>query len=170
MPAILLLFFLYIHHYGVNDNKITPTDKFTISGDIKSPITVTMDDIQKYKIIQLNQVVLTNHRGFPKDTIKNVKGVLLKEFLDKVELNVEKPKELGEFYLTFVCSDSFKAVFSWDEILNGETGKNLYIITEKNGQSIRDMDARIMVLVLSDSKIGRRHMNCLEKIIIRRTT
>jgi len=169
MQTLLLVFLLWARHIGPPEDKIPTTDKITISGDIKSPLTVTIADFLSYPVVPLHDVVIANHRGIPKDTFRNVKGVLLKNILSKVQLNAEKPKEMGEFYLTFVCSDSYKAVLSWDEIMSGETGKYLYVVTEKDNQTIHEMDSRILVVLLSDSGIGRKHMKCLEKIIVRRT-
>jgi len=119
-------------------------------------------------VVPIKNVILTNHLGEVKGNIQNIKGIALKPLLEKIEFLAEKPKELSEFYLTFVASDGYKVVYSWNEIFNSETGNNLFIITEKDGKKLTDLDDRILTITTTDFKTGRRYVKALDKIIVGR--
>ena len=95
-----------------------------------------------------------------------MKGVLLKPILDSLHFKAEKPKDLSAFYLVFVASDDYKVVFSWNEIFNTPVGEQLYLIVEKDGKPLSEMDERILLASVSDLKSGRRYVKGLKKIIV----
>jgi len=45
-------------------------------------------------------------------------------------------------------------VFSWNEIYNTDTGIGMYVITEKNGKKMCEMDERILAISSRDFKTG----------------
>ena len=148
--------------------KVNPTEAFTVSGKIKKEVNFTINDLQAYESEKIPDVVISNHLGEAKGTSKNLKGILLKDILAKVEFNTESPKVLSEFYLTCIASDGYKVVFSWNEIFNTATGDNLYLITAKDGKELKDMDDRILIISTTDFKTGRRNVKGLAKIIVDR--
>lgn len=168
MKKHILLFLLLLSTFAWAQTKITPTEQFTITGKIKAELKFTLADINSYPIVAIKNVTLTNHLGEVKGNIQNIKGIALKPLLEKIEFLTEKPKELSEFYLTFVASDGYKVVYSWNEIFNSETGNNLFIITEKDGKKLQDFDDRILTITTTDFKTGRRYVKALDKIIVGR--
>ena len=164
------LFFLLLisGQFVFAQRKVTPTEQFTISGKIKTELKFTLADLNAYETKAIPDIVITNNNGEAKGTAKKLKGILLKSILEKIEFPIEKPKELNEFYFTFIASDGYKAVFSWNEIFNTETGNNIFIITEKDGKKINEMEDRILIITATDFKTGRRHIKGLEKIIVSR--
>ena len=146
--------------------KITSTEQFTITGKIKTELKFTLKDLAAYEAKALKDVVLTNHLGEVKGNIQNIKGIPMKPLLDKIEFLADKPKDLSQFYLTFVASDGYKVVYSWNELFNSETGNNLYIITEKDGKKLNELEDRILTITTTDIKTGRRYVKGLEKIIV----
>ena len=107
---------------------------------------------------------MRNHRGDPKDTVKGLKGILLKTILDNVELNAEKPKDYSEFYISLIASDGYKNVYSWNELFNTDVGNHVFVITEMDGKTISEMPQRILVMSLADINTGRRHLIALAKV------
>ena len=103
-----------------------------------------------------------------KDLDLTEKGVLLKDILAKVEIDMPNPKLLSEFYITCIASDNYKVVFSWNEIFNIAIGKHALIITELDGKKALDMDDSIVLLCNADYATGRRYVKGLQKIIIER--
>ncbi|MGZ8518349.1 MAG: hypothetical protein ACXWWD_13410 [Chitinophagaceae bacterium] len=73
---------------------------------------------------------------------------------------------MSEFYITCIASDNYKVVFSWNEIFNSDTGDQLLIITEGNGQKGDEMADSIALLSPSDRATGRRYVKGLQKIVI----
>lgn len=150
--------------------KIKPTNEIIISGDISQEIVLTLHDLEQYQQQKLNDVVITNHLGEKKGIAKQLSGIPIKDLFEKVAFNAENPKVLSEFYLTFIASDGYKVVFSWNEIFNTETGNNIYLISQKEGKVLTDMEERILVITLSDFKTGRRNIKGLSKIIVKRVS
>jgi hypothetical protein len=147
---------------------VPPTNEFKITGDIKKELVFHISDIEKYKQTELGDLPIKNRRGEVKDIMHKVKGVLLKSILDSVTINVNKPKEYGEFYFVFIASDDYKNIYSWSEIFNTEVGNRLYIITEKDGKSMSQIEDRILVYSMADMNTGMRHLKGLSRIEIRR--
>ena len=104
----------------------------------------------------------------PKKTIKHIKGVLLKDIVDRTEIDVSNPKLLSEFYITCIVTDNYKVVFSWNEIYNSVMGEHIMIKTESNGKTGDQMPDRIALLSSSDRATGRRYVKGLQKIVIAR--
>jgi hypothetical protein len=159
-------FFISIFVLAGNGGK--PTEKIIIKGKIKEEIKITIDDFKNYQEKIVGDIILTNQRGEVKDTIKKLKGILLKDILKKVELQADRPKLFNEFYFTFIASDGYKVVFSWNEIFNTEVGNNIFIVTEQNGVKAKDMMDRIQLVSKSDISKGRRYVENLSEIIVNR--
>lgn len=168
MKKNILIFLLLVSTFVWAQTKINPTNQFTITGKIKTELKFTIADINIYPVVPIKDVTLTNHLGEVKGDIQHIKGIALKPLLEKIEFLTEKPKELSEFYLTFVASDGYKVVYSWNEIFNSPTSNNLFIITEKDGKKLSDLEDRILTITTTDFKTGRRYVKALDKIIVSR--
>ena len=81
---------------------------------------------------------------------------------------LETPKVLSEYYFVCIASDNYKAVFSWNEIFNNDTGKSVYIITEQDGKPATALDNRIALVSPKDQMTGRRYVKGLQKIVVER--
>ena len=168
MKNILLLIAILSALSVVGQRKISPTDTLKILGKIKNEKTFTLIDLDTFPQKNIADVVITDQQWEIKRTIKNLKGILLKNVLEKIELQVENHKVLNECYFIFVASDGYKVVFSWNEIFNTDTGNNLFIITEMGGKKIKEMDERILFISTKDLITGRRYIKGLQKIIVQR--
>lgn len=164
---LFLMLFLFTGFVSNAQRKITATDSFKILGKVKKENTFTVTDLNKFPKVSIADQIIYNHKGEVKDTLTNLKGVLLKTVLAATEYLYEKPKTLNEFYLVCTASDGYKVVFSWNEIYNSEIGNHLYIITEKNGEPIKAIEERIILIATSDLQSGRRYIKALEKIEVR---
>ena len=102
-------------------NQVTATDEFIITGKVKSDKKVDSAELQKYHAIELNDIN-TGCSPRKEEKTKSVKAVLLKDILDSVAFQYDKPRMLNEYYFLFVASDGYKIVFSFNEIYNTDTG------------------------------------------------
>jgi hypothetical protein len=163
MKIILIL--LCLTRVAWAQNPIESTNEFKITGKVKNEKTITLTDLKKYKSVTLENI---NTSCSPKESEMaiTVKAVLLKDIMDSIVFQYENRGMLNAFYFTFVASDNYKVVYSFNEIFNTETGNNLYIVTEKNGVDIRDMENRILLLTTNDIKNGRRNIKGLARIIV----
>ena len=147
---------------------IPTTENFSIEGKVKKSLTVSLADLTSYKSYSIDSIVITNHLGERRSSLRNVKGVLLKDILNKVEIDAETPKVLSEYYFVCIASDNYKVVFSWNEIFNSATGKSVYILTEHEGKPASALDNRIALVSPKDEMTGRRYVKRLQKIVVER--
>jgi hypothetical protein len=161
---LLLLSILTLEAFG--QKNATPTNALKITGKVKSERTFTLADLDTFPQKSIGDIVVTNHLGEIKKTVKNASGVLVKKLLEKVELQTDNPKALSAVYFVFLASDGYAVIFSWNEIFNTETGNNLYVITQKDGKKMDGQDDRILAACTSDFKTGRRYIKGLEKIMV----
>ena len=169
MRSILILFFVSLAFYvSAQKENIPVTENFAIEGKVKKSMSVSLADLTSYKSHSIDSIVITNHLGERRSSLKKVKAVLLKDILDKVEIDAENHKVLSEYYLVCIASDNYKVVFSWNEIFNSTTGKSVYILTGHDGKPASALDNRIALVCPKDQMTGRRYVKGLQKIVIER--
>src|SRR5580765_2263198 len=169
MRSILFLVLTFtIFSASAQKENIPTTESFSIEGKIKKSLAVSLADLSSYKSYPIDSIVITNHLGERRSTLKNVKGVLLKDILGKVEIDAEAPKVLSEYYFVCIASDNYKAVFSWNEIFNSATGNSVFILTGHDGKPASALDNRIALVSPKDQMTGRRYIKGLQKIVIER--
>jgi hypothetical protein len=164
-----LIFFILISS-DLPAQQITSTQSFLITGRVKTPVKVTGSDLIAAHIVTIGDVVITNHIGDARGTAKSLKGALLKDVLQKVEIDAESPKVLSEYYFVCKASDGYTVVFSWNEIFNTSTGDNVFIITEKEGKPWNDLPESVLMISTKDFKTGRRHVKSLAAVEVLRTS
>lgn len=148
--------------------ELKPTQSFTITGEVKSPVTVQASNLKKWSVQTIGDVAITNHLGEKKSEEKALKGVLLKDVLQSVEINAESPKVLSEYYVVCKSNDGYTVVYSWNELFNSPTGNSAYLVTEQEGKPLTEMNDAILMISTGDFKTGRRHVKALTSIEIKR--
>jgi hypothetical protein len=162
----LLLVFLFAAGMAYSQENVPPTDKFVIEGKVKNSFSFSLDQASQYKTTGIDSIVIYNHLLQRKRVIKNIKGILLKDIIDKAVIDISSPKLLSEIYITCLASDNYKVVFSWNELFNTDIGKHVMVITESDGKSAKDGQDRIAIISTADQATGRRFVKSLTKIII----
>lgn len=148
--------------------KNEPTKSFQITGEVKSEKKISIDDFFNYRESALGDVVITNHLGEVKSTQKKLKGILLRDVLEKIEFKTPSPKELSTFYIVCKASDGYTIVYSWNEIFNNPAGESIYLITSKEGVVAKDMEESILMISPRDYMTGRRYLKGLSEVQIKR--
>ena len=146
---------------------VLTTDSFIIQGNIRKELIFTLADLDTFARVMIKDQIIYNQKGEPKDTVKNMKGILLKDLLSSVEYLYDKPKQLNEFYFVFTTSDGYRVVFSWNEIYNTEAGNQFYIVTQMGVKTLQEMDERILFISTADLKVGRRYIKGLKSIEVK---
>lgn len=164
----VFLGFILISLTTIGQKEYKPTSSFVISGEVKTPVTIQIADLNKWKVVPIGDVVITNHLGEKKSEAKGLKGVLLKDVLSAVEINSESPRVLSEYYFVCKANDGYTVVYSWNEIFNSSVGDNAYIITEKDGKPASSLDDSIVMISSGDFKTGRRHVKALTSVEVKR--
>lgn len=168
MKKSILLIFVLISTLSFAQEAIESTSEFTISGRVQKEINFSLADLSQFEDQPIADLVITNHLGIKKGTSQRMSGIPIKTILENVKFDVESPKVLSELYFVFEAIDGYKAVYSWNEIYNSSTGENIYLVTQKDGKMINEMEDRILVICTSDFKTGRRNLKGLSKIRIER--
>ncbi|PZX62925.1 molybdopterin-dependent oxidoreductase [Hydrotalea sandarakina] len=167
----LLLFLTVMISLQVSAQKaVTPTQQFTIQGKVKQPIIITLTDLEKYPTVNIPDVVITNYLGEARGKLTHLKGILLKDVLQKAELIEANPKLFSTFYYVLTAADGYSVVYSWNELLNSPVGEHTFIITAKNDESLKTMNDGILVLTPIDFVTGRRHVKWLKTIEVKQAT
>lgn len=169
MKSLISAFLLLIGCTAYGQKDIASTDVITVSGAVVKEATITLADILAVPSHAIPDVAITNHLGEPRGTAKGLRGVLVRDLLANVSFNAESPKVLSEYFLTFVASDGYTVVYSWNELFNSPTGNATFLIIEKEGQKLQEMNERILIMTTSDFKTGRRHIKGLKSIVAERT-
>src|SRR5437879_4975941 len=111
MKYQLTIVLLCVSFVAFSQKEIKPTEEFIVTGHVQQELKFTLADLEKIPSKKIDDVIITNHLGEKKSTAKNMKGILLKDLLNKIEYKSESPKVLSEFYLTFIASDNYKVVY-----------------------------------------------------------
>jgi hypothetical protein len=161
---IFLLFPLFVQ----SQNQATPSEEVKITGNVKNSSVFSLQSIAQHKVYTLNSLVINNHLMQIRRTIHNIKGVRIRDILEKAGLNEESPKLLSEFYFNCIATDGYKVVFSWNELFNTEVGNQVYILIESDGQKANLSGDRIAILSAADQATGRRFVKNLAEIKVER--
>jgi len=166
--SFLVIIFTFAGFLLIAQKPIPSTENFSIEGKVKKEMMVSLADLSSYKTYSIDSIIITNHLGERRSTLKNVKGILLKDILSKVEIDAETPRMLSEYYFVCIATDNYKAVFSWNEIFNSATGNSVYILTGHDGKPASALDNRIALVSPKDEMTGRRYVKGLQKIVVER--
>ena len=166
MKYFLLFCFGFLFLQGSIAQKTS--ESITVSGDVQKEETIDITKLSGYTTVHVDSLHIYTHDMQPKGLMKNIDGVLLKDILSAIPFNNENPKVLSEYYIECQATDGYKVLFSWNEIFNSETGKQVMIITRKNGMNASQLDDRIALITPTDQATGRRYVKWLNRIIIHR--
>lgn len=156
--------FVLIISFLLTTLSFAQSKSFEITDPDNQKTTVTSADLSKYSKHTIDSLQITNHLKEYRSTIKNVKGVLLRDVLSKVSFKEKSPKVLSEYYIVCVAEDGYKVVFSWNEIFNTSVGDSVLIIPEIEG---RPKDG-ISTLSPTDFATGRRYVKMLKTIQLKK--
>ncbi len=148
-----------------NDSSFV-TESVTVTGKIKHPMELTVESLQKMKVVKGNGVTSICQTGAHKKNIKTFKAVLLRDVLDSASVIMDRKKDRGKFIVVVTASDDYKVVFSYNEIYFGAAGDNIYVAFEENGKAITE-EGKIIVFCASDKVSGPRHVKWVKTIDIK---
>lgn len=164
----VLIYVLFSICFNVRAQRfVPPSDSIIIYGKIKNPTIFHFSTLDTFKSVTVKNQIIYNQNGEVKDSIKNLRGIPLKNLLNSIEYIYEKPKQLNGFYFVLTATDDYKVIISWNELYNTEIGNDFYILTEANGERLKNMMNRIIFIATADLKTGRRFIKGLKSIEIK---
>jgi DMSO/TMAO reductase YedYZ molybdopterin-dependent catalytic subunit len=144
------------------------TEKVTISGEVEHPLNLTVGDLKILPAQQLGAMPLVCQTGATMSTVESLKGVLLRDVLEKAAIAAKDHNDVKKMVIIAVAKDGYKVVFSWSEIFNSAIGDGVVIFYEKNGQPLGDDEGRIALVSTKDIRTGPRHVKWLSQIEVRK--
>jgi len=147
---------------------VETTDRISLEGKVINKLGFSFKDLEAFPSKHIDSIVIHNHLMEPRKTIRNIRGVLLKDLIDKARIDSESPKLLSEFYVTCIASDNYKVVYSWNEIFNTPNSESIIIVTEADDKKADEFPDRIAMLCAADKATGRRYVKGLRQIMVSR--
>jgi hypothetical protein len=163
--TFFLFYFLIFTSPSWSQVNVISTDSFTIQATGQDRFTFSLRSINDYHVQSLGDIATLNHMGQVKTKRTNVKGIPLKDILDKVSLAAVKPKDLFSYYLVLEATDGYKVVLSRNEVAGAN---NFYIITESEGRPWPQSGDRIELLELVGQGKGHIYIKGLKGIYLRK--
>ena len=154
------------HKHDEKDDLKYVSKEIKVTGDVVTPLTLTVDSLKKMKVVELNDFKIVCQTGLTKDNIESTKGVLLTDILEKAKIAQQEHKDRN-FYIVARASDDYKATFSWAELFNNPTGEKVFVLFEQNGKPLKEK-GEMIVVSLNDTKTGSRHVKWLKSIEVTR--
>lgn len=141
--------------------------EFVVGGQVEKTLTINLNSLQAYQTVSMDSLAIYNHLMQRKSSIKNIKGVLLKDVLADLEIIADNPKLLSEYYLVCTATDNYNVVLSWNEVFNSKSD-NILILTSFDTDPVKAEKGHIAMIVPGDKATGRRFVKGLNKISILR--
>ncbi|WP_316838479.1 molybdopterin-binding protein [Pedobacter gandavensis] len=141
--------------------------EFIVEGQVKKTLSIDLDALRQHKAISIDSLTIYNHLMQRKSSLKNIKGVLLKDVLEGVEITADHPKTLSEYYLVCTATDNYKVVLSWNEVFNSKN-EGILILSSFDVDPTKNEKGNIAMIVTTDQATGRRFVKGLSKISILR--
>lgn len=154
--------------HKVDDPSKFVTTSISVSGAVEHKLTLSVDDLKKLPQQQLAEVPIVNHEEAIHGTLKNLKGVLLRDIIEKAAIKAPDHSDVKKIVIIASASDNYKAVFSWNEVFNSAIGDGVIVFYENNGKSLDDGDGRIAMVSAKDTKTGMRHVRWLKSLEVRK--
>ena len=153
------------HHDSKSDQKYV-TDRIEVVGDVKNALSLTVDSLKLMNVKEVSNMDIVCQSGATVQSIKSTKGILLRDILEKAQIDQLNHKDRN-FYIVARATDDYKATFSWAEIFNNPTGDEVYVVFEQNGEPLKEK-GEMIVVSNTDVRTGPRHVTWLKSIEVTR--
>jgi len=168
-PFVFVLALLCASAYAhkADDPSKFVTTTVSVVGAVEHTLILSVDDLKKLPQQSVASIPIVNHEGVARVTLKNVKGVLLRDILEQAKVLAPNHSDVKKMVIVASASDDYKAVFSWNEIFNSAIGDGVIVFFESDGKAVGDADGRIAMVSSKDTKTGMRHVRWLKSLEVR---
>ncbi|WP_394781465.1 molybdopterin-dependent oxidoreductase [Undibacterium sp.] len=144
------------------------TDSITVSGNVENKLTLKVDDLRAFPPQQISEVQLLGRGGANMGKLSNVKGVRLRDILEKAVVIAKDHNDVKKTVIIASASDGYKVVYSWTEVFNSPLGDGVLVYFEKNGAPLGDDEGRIAMISAKDTNTGPRHVKWLQTLEVKK--
>jgi DMSO/TMAO reductase YedYZ molybdopterin-dependent catalytic subunit len=144
------------------------TDSVTVTGLVKTPLTLSVADLRALPAHALKDVALVCLTGADKGHARNYRGVLLRDVIKRGDISGISNSDLKKVVILATASDHYTALFTWNELFNTPTGDAVLVLYEKDGQPLTAAEGHIALISGRDLRTGPRHVKWLKTIELRK--
>jgi len=153
-------------HSPTGDTSRYVTQSVSVSGAVRHRLTLKVSDLKALPAVTVRDIPVTNHHGVTVRRLKNVRGVRLKDILDKAGLAAPDPNDLKKMVVIASASDDYRVVFSCQEILNSPLGESIIVFYEVDGKPLGKDSGLFGLISARDTRTGPRHVKWLKDISV----
>ena len=173
LRALFVLTCMVLANTAYADKKVDDASKYVttqlrISGAVENPLQLSVDDLRKFPPQKINEIPMVCQSGANLGNKENLKGVLLKDILEKAAVVSKEHNDVKKMVLIATASDGYKVVFSWTEVFNSSIGDGVIVFFEKDGLPLTDDEGRIAMISTKDTRTGPRHVKWLQSVEVRK--
>ena len=143
------------------------SDTLNVRGTVDHPLTLTTDDLRAFPTQTMTEMPLTRQNGADAGKLLSLKGVRLRDLLEKVVLTVRDHNDVKKMIVVATATDGYRVVFSWAEIFNSPFGDSILVYYEKDGKALGEDEGHIAMISPKDTKTGPRHVKWLQTLEVR---
>ena len=140
------------------------TEQITISGAVENKLSLNVDDLRKFPLHRVGEANLICQSGAEMEKLKNIVGVRLTDILEKAKIITREHNDPKKMIVIASASDGYKVVFSWTELFNSSLGEGVIVFFERDGAPLNDVEGRLAMVSVHDTRTGPRHVRWLKDI------
>lgn len=144
------------------------TTQLVVTGAVEHPLKLSVADLRQFPTRQIDEFPLAGQGGAKRAPLKNVKGVRLRDLLERATLVSRDHNDVKKMAIIATASDGYVALFSWAEIFNSSLGEGVLVFYEQDGSPLADDEGRIAMISTQDTRSGPRHVKWLQSIEVRK--
>jgi len=173
MHKLLLAVVLSVSAHAFAHPSDTPpsqrvTTQLAVTGAVEHPLKLSVADLRQFPVQQIGEFPLAGQGGAKRTPLKNVKGVRLRDLLERATLVSRDHNDVKKMVIIATASDGYVAAFSWAEIFNSSLGDGVLVFYEQDGSPLADDEGRIAMISTQDTRSGPRHVKWLQSIEVRK--
>ncbi|NTV47113.1 MAG: molybdopterin-dependent oxidoreductase [Chlorobiales bacterium] len=139
------------------------SEQVVVKGRVQTPFTITLTSVKNLPVKEDGNKPIVCQSGQTRKTLKNFKGVLLRDIIDSAKVKMDKPHDRGEFFVRIGSTDNYNVLFTYNELYFGLAGDSTYLVFEENDQPITD-EGYFVVFCADDKITGPRHVKWVNTI------
>ncbi|MGI6656770.1 MAG: sulfite oxidase-like oxidoreductase [Desulfobulbus sp.] len=144
----------------------TPPFSLLVTGRVSRPTSFPLSSLYAMDLLDLDPVPVICGSGEPLGTTGRLRGLLLTDLINRVEVIVREHNDTKKMYVVAASDDGYKTVFSWQEIFNSANGEGILIVLEQDGQPVHTDPPGVDLISTRDYLTGPRHVRRLQTIEI----
>ncbi|EXJ14934.1 molybdopterin-dependent oxidoreductase [Imhoffiella purpurea] len=143
------------------------SETVAVTGAVEQPLSLSVTDLEGFPPQQIGEVDMICDTGVNIGKKENLRGVLLRDILDRAKLKAPAPRDFRKMAVIARATDDYVAVFSWAEIFNSDVGDHVIVYFRKDGAPLGVEEGQIALISTTDQRTGPRHVRWLNRIEVR---